>query len=132
MTKKKLTNATINAIIKALSSIVSLKDGYHYGNPVEEIQGLKDNINVIDAHAEDITDGFGVESIKASCNEAIELISKTQSRRELSSVASKLSFDEYADAVVLHELIARDFIMDIDGELIGGVDGLLHQGINNE
>jgi hypothetical protein len=132
MTKKKLTKTTINSIVKALSSIVSLKDGYHYGNPASEIQSLKDNIGVIDAHADDISDGFGVESIKESCREAIELISKTQSRRELSSVASKLGFDEYADAVVLHELIARDFIMDIDGELIGGVDGLLHHGIDNK
>lgn len=128
MTKKKLDNT----IVKALSSIVSLRDGYHHGNPVSEINELKNNIGIIDAHAENITDGFGIVSIKGSCRKALGLISKVESRREKSSVVRNLDFDEYADAVILHEVIARDFIMDIDGEIPGGVDELPHRGPGNE
>lgn len=126
---KKITKKQENIIHKAFEHMMSVKDGYHEGNPYTELHAMRSDVETIRENVNYLATGGNTRYVLSSCDDTLALIDRIYAGRKLMSGFQSVRFDDSPDAVMLHELLAGEFIEWVDGELVGGVDNILHNGV---
>lgn len=128
-TTKKTTKKQEGTIHKAFEHMMSVKDGYHEGNPYTELRALRSDVETIRENVSHLPVGGDTGYILSSCDDALALIDRIYANRKLISGFESVRFGDSPDSAILHELLAGEFMGWVDGELVGGVDNILHNGI---
>ena len=126
---KKITKKQENLIHKAFEHMMSVRDGYHGGNPYTELNAMRSDVETIKGNVNYLATGGDTSYVLSSCDDALALIDKISEQRELISGFTSVKFGDSPDSVMLHELLAGKFIEWVDSELVGGVDNILHNGV---